>query len=46
MDEVKDDEWVIDEDELALENSILEKHKTKHPIKNEKKKQKPMFPSK
>ena len=46
MNEIKAQEWVIDEDELELENSILEKHKPKHPLQNEKKIKKPMLPIK
>ncbi len=39
MDEMKDQEWVIEEDELALENSILQKHHHNIKPKDEKKKE-------
>ena len=45
MDEVKDQEWVIDEDELALENSIFKKHQGEHEPRSEKKKENIIFPS-
>lgn len=45
MNDIKDQEWVIEEDELALENSILNKYQDEKEPKPEKKKKNIVLPS-
>lgn len=46
MNDIKDQEWVIDEDELALENSIFKKHEGEYKSRKiVEQKEKVIFPS-